>query len=305
MPERGLEPPRVSPHGPKPCASANFATPASVPILHRTGDIIHPMEIKLDKQEKNTAFVNITVASSEVQTEEQHTLEHLAEETTLKGFRKGKAPLALVKSSLNPEKLKERTIIHLLGHAIDQAVKELKLKVIANPHLTKEDTSKPDWNFILEFPLYPEFELGDYQSKISAALAKSKPDNEDKKLKVVFDALLDNVKMDIPQALVMEEVNRSLGRLVNQTEAINLSIADYLKSIKKTPDELREEYQKTATESLKLDFILFALAKEMKLTVSEEEVKSLEGAADVKPENRPYLESVLLKRKAVDSLLKL
>lgn len=263
------------------------------------------MEIKLEKQEKSTAVVNIRIPAKEVGTEEQHTLEHLAEETTIKGFRKGKAPLNLVKNSLDPEKLKERTLTHLLGHAIDQAIKELKIKVISSPHLTKEDTNKADWTFTLEFPLYPEFELGDYQTRIKTALTKAKPENEDKRLKVVFDILLNSVKMDIPEALITEEVNRSLGRLVSQTEALNLSVADYLKSIKKTPEQLREEYHKAATESLKLDFLLFAVAKEMNLTVSEEEVKSLQGTADVKPESRPYLESVLLKRKAVDSLLKL
>ncbi len=262
------------------------------------------MEIKLERQEKSTAMVNVTVPAKEVATEQQHTLEHMAEETTIKGFRKGKAPIALVKNSLDPEKLKDRTVVHLLGHIIDQAVKDLKLKVIANPHLTKEDTSKADWTFTLEFPLYPEFELGDYQAKIKTVVAKSKPENEDKKLKIVFDTLLNTVKMDIPASLVAEEVNRSLGRLVSQTEALNLSVADYLKSIKKTPEQLREEYQKTATESLKLDFLLFAIARDMKLTVAEEEVKSLQGAADVKAESRPYLESVLLKRKAVDNLLK-
>ncbi len=263
------------------------------------------MEIKLEKQEKSTATVNIIVLAKEVETEQQHTLEHLAEETTIKGFRKGKAQLNLVKNSLDPEKLKERTIIHLLGHAIDQSTKDLKLKVIANPHLVKEDTSKADWTFTLEFPLYPEFELADYQAKIKAAVAKAKPENEDKKLKVVFDTLLDTIKIEIPEALIAEEVNRSLGRLVSQTEALNLSVTDYLKSIKKTPEQLRDEYHQTATESLKLDFLLFAVAREMKLTVTEDEVKLLQGAADVKPETRPYLESVLLKRKAVDSLLKL
>ncbi|MBI2310691.1 hypothetical protein HYU90_02625 [Candidatus Collierbacteria bacterium] len=263
------------------------------------------MEIKLEKQEKSTAIVTIIVPSKEVEQQLQHTLAHLAEETTIKGFRKGKAPLNLVKNSLDPERLKEKTITHLLGHAINQAVKELKLKVIANPHLTKEDTSKPDWIFTLEFPLYPEFELGDYQAKIKVAVTKAKPENDDKKLKLVFDTLLNSIKMDIPEALVSEEVNRSLGRLVSQTETLNLSVTDYLKSINRTPEKLREEYQKTATESLTLDFLLFAIAKDMKLTVPEDEVKSLQGAADVKTENRPYLESVLLKRKAVDSLLKL
>src|SRR3989344_4409500 len=30
VPGRGLEPPRITPHGPKPCAATNFATPACV-----------------------------------------------------------------------------------------------------------------------------------------------------------------------------------------------------------------------------------------------------------------------------------
>src|SRR3990167_9819843 len=263
------------------------------------------MEIKLLKSEKSTAFVEVLAPAKEVATEEAHTLEHMAEETTIKGFRQGKAPLNLVKNSLDPEKLKQRTVGHLLGHAIDQAVKNLNLKVIANPRLTKEDTSKEDWVFSLEFPLYPEFTLGEYQARIKAAYTKAKPENDDKKLKVAFDTLLDSVKMEIPQALIDEEVNRSLSRLVSQTESLNLSVPDYLKSIKKTPEQIREEYQKTATESLKLDFLVFAVARDLKLTVTEDEVKSLQGAAQTKPEDKPYLESVLLKRKAVDSLLKL
>ncbi|HLE50319.1 MAG TPA: trigger factor family protein, partial [Patescibacteria group bacterium] len=95
------------------------------------------MEIKLLKSEKSTAFVEVLALAKEVAAEEAHTLEHMAEETTIKGFRKGKAPLNVVKNSLDPEKLKQRTVSHLLGHAIDQAVKDLNLKVIANPRLTK------------------------------------------------------------------------------------------------------------------------------------------------------------------------
>ena len=263
------------------------------------------MEIKLIKSEKNTAEVSVIASAKEVAAEEEHTLAHMAEETTIKGFRKGKAPLNVGKNSLDPEKLKQRTISHLLGHATDQAVKDLKLKVIANPRLTKEDTSQADWAFSLEFPLYPKFTLGKYQTKIKAAYAKGKPENDDKKLKLAFDTLLDTVKVEIPQALIDQEVNRSLSRLVSQTESLNLSVPDYLKSIKKTLEQIREEYQKTAAKSLKLDFLLFAVARDLKLTVGADEIKSFQNAAQVKDADRPYLESVLLKRKAVDSLLKL
>lgn len=263
------------------------------------------MEIKLVKIEKNTAYLTISIDSARVSEEETHTLESLASETTLKGFRKGKAPLNLVKASLDPERIKERTVNHLLGHVLNDAIEEHKLKVIANPRLTKSETDKDTWTFELELPLYPEIKLGDYADSIKKAVAKAKPKDDDAKLKVVFDTLLDTIEIDIPDALIEEEVNHSLSRLVSQAQTLNLSITDYLKSLGKNAEQLREEYTKTATESLKLDFVIFAVAQEQKITVSEAEVEELQKTAQTKPEQAQYLKSILMKRKAVDYLLKL
>jgi FKBP-type peptidyl-prolyl cis-trans isomerase (trigger factor) len=55
------------------------------------------MNLKLVSQEKSTAVVDFIVGRQEVVSEINHTLEHLALTTAVKGFRKGKAPLNLVK----------------------------------------------------------------------------------------------------------------------------------------------------------------------------------------------------------------
>lgn len=264
------------------------------------------MNLKLISQEKSTAVVDFVLSQLEVASEINHTLEHLSLTTTVKGFRKGKAPLNLVRSQLKEGILETQTLEHVISHAISDAIKELKLKVIANPSLLKSDTpANKDWSFTLSFPLYPEIKLNKYQDEIKAKLAKDAPKDEDAKLKLVFDTIVDGSQCEIPQALIDEEVNRSLGRLISQAEALNLSISDYLKSINRTPEKLREEYQKTAVTSLKLDFLLFAIAKQQDFKIEASEVESLQKTSQVKPEQKPYLESILLKRKAVDYLLKL
>ena len=170
----------------------------------------------------------------------------------------------------------------------------------------KSDTPKDiDWSFTLTIPLYPEIDLKNYQERIKTAIEKEKPKDEDHKLKLVFDELVDGSICEIPQSLIDDEVNRSLGRLIAQSETLNLPVADYLKSINRTPEKLREEYQTTATASLKLDFLLFAIAKDLKIIVAKEEISEFQKTSEVKEEQKPYLEAILLKRKAVDSLLKL
>lgn len=263
------------------------------------------MEIKLVDTVKNSANIVITVTKKDQLAEESHVLEELAQETTLKGFRKGKAPISLVKNSLDPEKIKSNLINHLLSHAIQNAVKTHNLKLIANPQLTDSQTNSDDWTFKLTLPLLPTIELGDYQEKIKKAKTKAAPKNEDQTLKVVFDTLLDAIKFDVPQSIIDDEVNKSLSRLVEQTQNLNLSVTDYLKSLKKTPEQLREEYQKTAEESLRLDFTLMAIAQDLKIKAEQAEVDELQKTSGLKPEQTEYLPAIIIKRKTVDSLLKL
>ncbi len=263
------------------------------------------MEVKLETTVKNTATIKVVISQAEVDAEQQHVLADLAKDTTVKGFRKGNAPLNLVKDALDPDKLKQRTIIHLLDHVVIKAIKDNKLKIVGNPLLIESETDKPEWKFTLSFPLYPEVKLGEYQAKIIAAVKKGKPTKEDEKIKVVFDALLDSIEFDVPRALIDEEVNHALSRLVHQTETLNLSVDAYLKSIKKTPEQLKEDYQKTAVESLKLDFILIGVAKDQKFAVTPEEIKKFEATAGMGEDQQSMLKGILLKRKAVDFLLKL
>jgi FKBP-type peptidyl-prolyl cis-trans isomerase (trigger factor) len=280
---------------------------------------------KLVENVKNTAIVEVSIPTTLVAKERQHAVKHLAADVTLKGFRKGKAPLDLVEKELDPQKLVEHTLNHLLPEAVESALKTHNLKPIALPSVSiKSIETDKDWVVSLIFPLLPEFELGEYQSKLKDSLGSKlwtpdqgtpdkKEETPEEKLPKLFDALLSLYQFDVPQSLIEDEVNQSLTRLLQQTQSLGLTIEDYLKSIGKAPEQLRSEYEKAAADNLRLEFILAKIGEDMKLSASDTEIDQLVNASGDEtlkkrfenPRERQYVASIVTKRKTIDALLKL
>lgn len=279
---------------------------------------------KLIKTEKNQALVEVTVPASLVAKHRQESLEHLAQTTTIKGFRQGKAPLDLVSQQLDPQKVTEHTLNHLIPGLVSAAIKDNQLKPIGSPHLSvKSVAPDADWSFELQIPLLPEIKLGDYQKTIAGVNASAsivvpgketpKEQTEEARLNQIFDKLLETVTFDVPPVLVDEEVNQSLSRLLTQTQKLGLNIDDYLKTLGKEPDQLRQEYEKAATDNLRLELTLEAIAQELKVAVTDQEVQALINATATKeskdklntPREMEYIRAILRKRKTIDALLKL
>lgn len=284
------------------------------------------IQTKLISTEKSLAIVETTIPLKIVEDHRKESVEHMAGDVTIKGFRKGKAPLSIVEKQLDPQKIVEHTLNHLVPQIISDTIKEHKLKAIGNPHL-KIKSVKPDedWTFEIQFPLQPEFELGKYQEEIKKVNATNKiwtpdqgeePKPEDKEalqLNKILDKLLETIKFDVPAILVEEEVNQSLSRLIDQTEKLGLKMEDYLKNLGKTPEQLKEEYEKAATDNLRLEFILEAIAQELKNEIPDKEVDQFiqaSGTQEAKdrldnPKQRQYIKAILRKRKTIDALLRL
>ncbi|EKD64665.1 MAG: hypothetical protein ACD_50C00331G0002 [uncultured bacterium] len=272
---------------------------------------ITPLETK-----QNTAIIDFLLTPEEIKLARDLSVNELAKKATIKGFRKGKAPQALVEKQLDPEAIKHETLHHLLNDLVPQAIKDQKLTLVSNPQLQKlDDPADKPWTITISFPLLPVVTLGDYPQKIKAAFSKDKDKvaklTQDQKIEMVCQILIDNITFDIPQVLIDQEVEKSLSRLLEQTQALGLTIEKYLTSIGKSAQQIKKEYQETALKSLRLEFILLEIAKVKKYTNSESEVADLISSVGdnktqeffKKPEQRSYLESILLKRKVIDELI--
>lgn len=279
----------------------------------------------LNQLADGTVEITITVPQGRVASSYQKTLQALAKEVQIKGFRRGKAPLALAEKEIQKTRIYEEVLKTLIPEVYLESVKEHQLKPIVNPrvNIISLEESK-DWQIKAVTCELPSIDLGDYREAVKKALATEKiwvpgkdktapPKDENQHLEKILQVLLETVKLSIPEILVQEEIDRMLARLIDQTTQLGITVEQYLISSHKTKDQLRQEYRQEAEKSLKLEFILNAIAEAEKITVPETEIeKMITAVPDEKarqalasPDQRAYIRQLLRKRQVIDSLKRL
>lgn len=244
-------------------------------------------------------------------------LQETAKTTEIKGFRKGKAPIAIIEKTVDKPHMLTHALEHIFPTFYAKELASKKLSPVIEPRVTllKTTEGKP-WKIKVETVVKPKVKLGNYKTYISKAIKTVKPPKKSKKttkslpqattlkdlqLQATFTALLKNSKVEIAQLLIDEETKSALSRLINQLKPLKLSVDDYIKSIKKTKAELVEEYEKTANNNLRLEFALDAIILKENPTVTEKEIEKL----NPKDNEREYAKYSIKKRKVIDKLLEL
>ncbi len=118
------------------------------------------MKVTNEKTENSQAFLTIEMEPAEVEASLEASYHRLVKKTRIPGFRKGKAPRALLERYLGKESLLEDTLNNLLPKAYENAIKEQKIEAIARPHIEVAQTDPVIFKAIV--PLVPKIELGDY-----------------------------------------------------------------------------------------------------------------------------------------------
>ena len=149
---------------------------------------------------------------------------------------------------------------------------------------------------------------------MQTVLIVSSSKEEQEKEQEVMKTLLSQVSTKIPRILIEEEVNTRLSNLLERLEKLGLSLESYLSSTKKSANDLRTDYENQAKEPPTLDLILNKVAEKENILVKKEEIDLAINAAkaDEKlakeldtPERRKFIEVILKRRKALDSLISL
>lgn len=270
---------------------------------------------------------DLTLSNNKIQENYQKILKDAVQKAKIEGFREGKAPVEMVEKRIGKQKLLEEAIRETLPEAYINEINSKNLKPITAPRINPKKV-EPDQDLIFEVEIAqaPTVQLGDYKDVIKGAKAKDalwvpgkdepkegKAKDKNQLLQIIFEALIENIKVDIPSMILEEEVNKSLSNLLNQLNKLGLTVEQYLKSMNMTSDQLKNQYEKSANESLQLEFILDAITRAENIEVSDQEVaKMIESAPDEKsrksleaPEEKAAIKSVLQRRKTIDFLLEI
>ena len=253
------------------------------------------------KKNDGNIEITFTVPADLISSTKIEVLKEFTKDATIPGFRKGMAPVAKVEENISSEKLTEKILSHILPKAFSDVIIEQKVKPAMYPKFEaiKIEVGK-DWEIKATTCEIPEINLGDYKKQL-------KKDEKDEN--VLIKSLIDAVKVEIPRMLIDEEVNGRLSQVLERIEKLGLSLEGYLKSVGKTPESLRAEYEIQSKNAISLEIILNKIADQEKIEISEAQIDEFikttgSKSEDVDKEKRDILKRVLLRRSALDNLTK-
>lgn len=281
---------------------------------------------ELKKQGKGAFELKITVSKDEVASVKELVVSEMVKQAELPGFRKGSAPRDRVEPTLNQKEVYDEVVRQVIPRSYVESLKKHALKPILNPQieLTKVKNGE-DWEFTATSSEVPEVVLGDYRLEVKKVLAadslwvpgkgdpnKKEAPDKDKQLNKVIDHLLTVISIDPADILIEEEVNHALSRLVDQTQSLGITVEQYLASSGKTAESLKSEYRDSSRKNLQLEFLLNAIARDLKIEITEKEIDDVVAAAGDEggrqtldnPTQRSMIRAILSRRQALDTIMK-
>ena len=149
--------------------------------------------------------LNIEIPAAVVQTTFQKYFNDIQKNVQLKGFRKGKVPLATVKS-LYTDRVRMDVVQDLIQTHYVQALGAHKLEPIGNPEFEFQDpTEGDDFKFSAQFDVRPEVTLKNYEG---LTVEKEKYSFDPKRVDEVLNNLRTSKAINVP---VLEDRPAQLG----------------------------------------------------------------------------------------------
>lgn len=206
----------------------------------------------------------------------------VASEIEIEGFRKGKAPQEMVAKKVDKAKVYGEVVNRILPGAYQKALAEHNLKPIIAPKVQiAAGEEERDWQFIIRAAEKPRVDLDNYKQVIAEINAKGKiwkPGEEEKKQEKTSEVIAKLVEVcgvELSEIMLESEVNRLTTSLVDDVRQAGLTFEQYLASSSQTAEQVREKFQKQAEAALKLEFILEAVADDLNVQVSQEEIDKI------------------------------
>ncbi len=164
--------------------------------------------------------------------------------------------------------------------------KKLKFKVKVN---RVEEPSIPDFDdALIERVTGKKQSTEEFKKELTTNIqAKKEQEAKQKQENEYLEKLLAITKVELPDALIDEEVQFLLDDIKDEIGQKGLEFGKFLEQVKTTEDELRAKYRPEAEKRLKIRLALQYLIKAEAIEISEEEVNSeLEKVKSFYPENQ-------------------
>ena len=122
------------------------------------------MKVTLEKEKENVVKLDITIPAKDAADAYNNAVRKISQYVNIDGFRKGKAPRSVVERHVGTERIKQEAIEDLMPKAINKAVVDNKLDLVAQPYITAYNFNiGEDLTVTAKAELRPEVTLGQYK----------------------------------------------------------------------------------------------------------------------------------------------
>lgn len=122
------------------------------------------MKVTLEHEKENVVKMDITIPAKDAVDAYNNAVRKISQYVNIDGFRKGKAPRAVIERHVGVDRIKQEAIESLMPRAINQAVADNKLDIITQPYITDYKFNVgEDLTVVAKAELRPEVTLGKYK----------------------------------------------------------------------------------------------------------------------------------------------
>ena len=152
-------------------------------------------------------------------------------------------------------------------------------------------------------------DVADFKTKLKENIGKEKElKAKDKKKLEIIEAIIKDSQIDMPKALIENELDKMEGQFKGDIANMGLQPEEYLKHIKKTWEDLRKEWRGDAEKRAKTQLILQKISIEEKIEPKKEDIENeskslLEQYKNADPERvKAYVEMILVNEMVIKFL---
>jgi FKBP-type peptidyl-prolyl cis-trans isomerase (trigger factor) len=261
---------------------------------------------KIENLKDKTFIINLTVTLPEIESEKDVVIASFAANYEGKGFRKGKAPVDVVKSQIAPEKLLEEIINSLLPKKYSQIIKDNNLKPVTNPIVKINNppfTLDKEWQIEITGAQIPDIKIDPKAFAEIKEINKKTDLEKNKKTDEALKALLKNTALELSKVIIDNDVNKKLTDLVEQTQQAGISVEDFLKNKNLTLDQYRHEMEHRIIEEWTINLAINQISLDQKIEPDQAEVESIIKSNPKLAQNPDLIFYLLTQQKVIDYLL--
>ena len=212
--------------------------------------------------------------------------------------------------------MSKEEIVEITEKEVDDVIEEIRRSRAPHEHdeqgnhLPPKDSDLPEFNDEFVKSLGGDFtSVEDFKTKARERITEEKKYRAIEKRRMeVLEAIAEKTKTELPEILVESEIDKTFSQFSENLKSMGLEVAEYLKRISKTEEELRKEWRPEGEKRAKIQLVINQIALEEKISPTKEEVEKeskhlIEQYKDADPRRvMIYVETMLVNEKVLQLL---